>query len=228
MAYILHIETSTKQCSVAIGYKGKFITEKKLLSEKFSHEENVHVFIQKTLEEVNLNISELNAVSISKGPGSFTGLRIGVATAKGICFALDLPLIALNTLELMIQPFIKKKEIDFLIPMLDARRMEVYTAIYDKYGNCVEQTNAHILTESSFQKTVGDSNCLIIGSGAVKFHNIKPKIKAHFSDFIYYPSAKEMCSLSWKLYLNRDFQEINSFEPYYLKDFQTTTPKNSK
>lgn len=228
MAYILHIETSTKQCSVAIGYKGKCISEKKLLSQNYSHEEKLHVFIQEALEEVNLDISELGAVSVSKGPGSFTGLRIGVAAAKGICFALDLPLIAVNTLKLMIQPHLEKKDIDFLIPMLDARRMEVYTAIYDKLGNCIQQTNAHVLTESSFQKIVGDSNCFIIGNGALKFQNIKPRIKAYFSESIYHPSAKDMCSLSWEHKLNRNYEDINSFEPYYLKDFQTTLPKNNK
>ncbi len=227
MAYILHIETSTKQCSVAIGYKGKCISEKKLLSEHYSHEEKLHVFIQEALQEVNLNISELGAVSVSKGPGSFTGLRIGVATAKGICYALDLPLIAIDTLKLMIQPYLKKKDIDFLIPMLDARRMEVYTAIYDNYENCVQQIKAQVLTENSFHKVVGDRNCLIIGNGAVKFQNIKPKIKAYFSEYIYYPSAKDMCLLSWKHKLNRNYQDINTFEPYYLKDFQATLPKNS-
>ena len=228
MAYILHIETSTKQCSVAIGYKGKCISEKKLLSEHYSHEEKLHVFIQEALQEVNLNISELGAVSVSKGPGSFTGLRIGVATAKGICYALDLPLIAIDTLKLMIQPYLKKKDIDFLIPMLDARRMEVYTAIYDNYENCVQQIKAQVLTENSFHKVVSDRNCLIIGNGAVKFQNIKPKIKAYFSEYIYYPSAKDMCSLSWKHKLNRNYQDINTFEPYYLKDFQATLPKNTK
>ena len=228
MAYILHIETSTKQCSVAIGYMGKCISEKKLLSQHYSHEEKLHIFIKDALEEVNLKISELNAVSVSKGPGSFTGLRIGVAAAKGICYALDLPLIAVNTLKLMIQPYLKKKEIDFFIPMLDARRMEVYTAIYDKLGNCIQQTNAHVLTDSSFHKMVGDGNCLIIGNGAVKFQNIKPKIKAFFSESIYYPSAKDMCSLSWEHNFNRNYQDIKLFEPYYLKDFQTTLPKNNK
>ena len=228
MAYILHIETSTKQCSVAIGYKGKCISEKKLLSQNYSHEEKLHVFIQEALDEVNLDISELDAISVSKGPGSFTGLRIGVAAAKGICYALDLPLIAVNTLKLMIQPYLEKKEIDFFIPMLDARRMEVYTAIYDQLGNCIQQTNAHVLTDSSFHKMVGDGNCLIIGNGAVKFQNIKPKIKACFTESIYYPSAKDMCSLSWEHNLNRNYQDINLFEPYYLKDFQTTLPKNNK
>ena len=228
MAYILHIETSTKQCSVAIGYKGKCISEKKLLSQNYSHEEKLHVFIQEALDEVNLDISELDAISVSKGPGSFTGLRIGVAAAKGICYALDLPLIAVNTLKLMIQPYLEKKEIDFFIPMLDARRMEVYTAIYDQLGNCIQQTNAHVLTNSSFHKMVGDGNCFIIGNGAVKFQNIKSKIKACFSESIYYPSAKDMCSLSWEHNLNRNYQDINLFEPYYLKDFQTTLPKDNK
>ena len=112
--------------------------------------------------------------------------------------------------------------------MLDARRMEVYTAIYDKLGNCIQQTNAHVLTESSFQKIVGDSNCFIIGNGALKFQNIKPRIKAYFSESIYHPSAKDMCSLSWEHNLNRNYEDINSFEPYYLKDFQRTLPKKNK
>ncbi|MFL2613507.1 MAG: tRNA (adenosine(37)-N6)-threonylcarbamoyltransferase complex dimerization subunit type 1 TsaB, partial [Flavobacteriaceae bacterium] len=118
MSYILHLETSTQQCSVALAKGGTCISKKKLLAENFSHSEKLHLFIQDVINEAGIVISDLEAIAISKGPGSYTGLRIGVAAAKGLCFALDLPLIAINSLTIMVQPFFDKKDFDFLIPML--------------------------------------------------------------------------------------------------------------
>ena len=135
MSYILHLETSTQQCSVALAKDGRCISKKKLLTENFSHSEKLHLFIQDVINKAGIVISDLEAIAISKGPGSYTGLRIGVAAAKGLCFALDLPLIAINSLTIMVQPFFDKKDFDFLIPMLDARRMEVYTSVFNKRQN---------------------------------------------------------------------------------------------
>lgn len=225
MAYIIQLETTTKQCSVALSYKGNCISKKVLLAEHFSHDEKLHVFIQEVLQEASVGFSELDAVSISKGPGSYTGLRIGVAAAKGLCFALDLPLIGIHTLELMVQPFIGKAEYVFFIPMLDARRMEVYTAVFDNSKTWIQETNALVLEAQSFYDLLGDSPCLVFGNGASKFKTLQPKINAHFTETISYPSAEDMSSLAWLEFQKKNFEDLATFEPFYLKDFQTTPPK---
>ena len=222
MSYILNLETTTKQCSVAIGHKGKCIAAKQLLSEDYSHGEKLHLFIQNVLEKAKLELSQLDAVAISKGPGSFTGLRIGTAAAKGLCFSLGLPLIGLNTLEIMVNPFFGKNQFDYIIPMLDARRMEVYTAIFDNKKKCILKTNAMILSENSFHSKVGKSSCLIIGNGATKFQSLNPNINTRFYDTVHYPSAKDMCFMAKEKFKNKDFEELILFEPFYLKDFYTT------
>ncbi|MDG1191303.1 MAG: tRNA (adenosine(37)-N6)-threonylcarbamoyltransferase complex dimerization subunit type 1 TsaB [Flavobacteriaceae bacterium] len=224
MAYIIQLETTTKQCSVALGYKGNCISKKVLLAEHFSHDEKLHVFIREVLQEASVGFSELDAVSISKGPGSYTGLRIGVAAAKGLCFALDLPLIAIHTLELMVQPFIGKAEYAFFIPMLDARRMEVYTAVFDNSKTWIQETNALVLEAQSFYDLLGDSPCLVFGNGASKFKTLQPKINAHFTETVSYPSAEDMSRLAWLEFQKKNFEDLATFEPFYLKDFQTTTP----
>ena len=225
MSYILHLETSTQQCSVALAKDERCISKKKILAENFSHSEKLHLFIQDVINEAGIVISDLEAIAISKGPGSYTGLRIGVAAAKGLCFALDLPLIAINSLTIMVQPFFDKRDFDFLIPMLDARRMEVYTSVFNKRQNIKMQTKALVLSEDSFVNIVQNGNCLIIGNGASKFKILNPKIDAHFNKEIHYPSAEDMCLLAWNKFKNKNFEVLASFEPYYLKDFQTTSSK---
>lgn len=225
MAYIIQLETTTKQCSVALSYKGNCFSKKVLLAEHFSHDEKLHVFIREVLQEASVGFSELDAVSISKGPGSYTGLRIGVAAAKGLCFALDLPLIGIHTLELMVQPFIGKAEYAFFIPMLDARRMEVYTAVFDNSKTWIQETNALVLEAQSFYDLLGDSPCLVFGNGASKFKTLQPKINAHFTETVSYPSAEDMSRLAWLEFQKKNFEDLATFEPFYLKDFQTTTPK---
>lgn len=225
MAYIIQLETTTKQCSVALSYKGNCISKKVLLAEHFSHDEKLHVFIREVLQEANVGFSELDAVAISKGPGSYTGLRIGVAAAKGLCFALDLPLIGIHTLELMVQPFIGKAEYVFFIPMLDARRMEVYTAVFDNSKTWIQETNALVLEAQSFYDLIGDSPCLVFGNGASKFKTLQPKINAHFTETVSYPSAEDMSRLAWLEFQKKNFEDLATFEPFYLKDFQTTPPK---
>ena len=224
MAYIIQLETTTKQCSVALSYKGNCISKKVLLAEHFSHDEKLHVFIREVLQEASVGFSELDAVSISKGPGSYTGLRIGVAAAKGLCFALDLPLIGIQTLELMVQPFIGKAEYVFFIPMLDARRMEVYNAVFDNSKTWIQETNALVLEAQSFYDLLGDSPCLVFGNGASKFKTLQPKINAHFTETVSYPSAEDMSRLAWLEFQKKNFEDLATFEPFYLKDFQTTTP----
>jgi|TARA_B110000093_G_scaffold37130_1_gene38865 tRNA threonylcarbamoyladenosine biosynthesis protein TsaB len=224
MNYILHIDTTTKKCSVALAQDGELMIQKELLSEEFSHSEQLHPFIEEVLKESGLKSSSLSAIAISKGPGSYTGLRIGVAAAKGLCFALDLPLIALNTLEIMVQPY-EVSPYSFIIPMLDARRMEVYTAIFDETKKWIQETTAEVLTENTFTSIVNEQSCLIIGDGAIKFKTLYPKINASYSSEIHYPVAKDMITLAWKKFNAKEFEDLAYFEPFYLKDFQTTPPK---
>jgi tRNA threonylcarbamoyladenosine biosynthesis protein TsaB len=224
MNYILHIDTTTKKCSVALAQDGELMIQKELLSEEFSHSEQLHPFIEEVLKESGLKSSSLSAIAISKGPGSYTGLRIGVAAAKGLCFALDLPLIALNTLEIMVQPY-EVSPYSFIIPMLDARRMEVYTAIFDETKKWIQETMAEVLTENTFTSIVNEQSCLIIGDGAIKFKTLYPKINASYSSEIHYPVAKDMITLAWKKFNAKEFEDLAYFEPFYLKDFQTTPPK---
>ena len=224
MNYILHIDTTTKKCSVALAQDGELMIQKELLSEEFSHSEQLHPFIEEVLKESGLKSSSLSAIAISKGPGSYTGLRIGVSAAKGLCFALDLPLIALNTLEIMVQPY-EVSPYSFIIPMLDARRMEVYTAIFDETKKWIQETTAEVLTENTFTSIVNEQSCLIIGDGAIKFKTLHPKINASYTNEIHYPVAKDMITLAWKKFNAKEFEDLAYFEPFYLKDFQTTPPK---
>ena len=224
MNYILHLDTTTKKCSVALAQNGELMIQKELLTEEFSHSEQLHPFIEEVLKESGLKASSLSAIAISKGPGSYTGLRIGVAAAKGLCFALDLPLIALNTLEIMVQPY-EVSPYSFIIPMLDARRMEVYTAIFDETKKWIQETMAEVLTENTFTSIVNEQSCLIIGDGAIKFKTLYPKINASYSSEIHYPVAKDMIALAWKKFNAKEFEDLAYFEPFYLKDFQTTPPK---
>ena len=224
MNYILHIDTTTKKCSVALAQDGELMIQKELLSEEFSHSEQLHPFIEEVLKESGLKSSSLSAIAISKGPGSYTGLRIGVAAAKGLCFALDLPLIALNTLEIMVQPY-EVSPYSFIIPMLDARRMEVYTAIFDETKKWIQETMAEVLTENTFTSIVNEQSCLIIGDGAIKFKTLHPKINASYTNEIHYPVAKDMITLAWKKFNAKEFEDLAYFEPFYLKDFQTTPSK---
>ena len=226
MAYILHIETSTKQCSVALAYRGKPLSSRVLNSESFSHNEKLHLFISEVLEEANLKPKQLDAISVSKGPGSYTGLRIGVAAAKGFCFALDIPLIALNSLEILVQG-VTQAEVELIIPMMDARRMEVYTAIFDGSKNWINQTSALVLNQDSFKEIVKDKTVLFLGNGTNKFQELIPEINLTHSFENNYPNAIDMVELTWGKYISEDFESLAYFEPFYLKDFQTTTPKKN-
>ena len=226
MAYILHIETSTKQCSVALAYKGKPLSSRVLNSESFSHNEKLHLFISEVLEEANLKPKQLDAISVSKGPGSYTGLRIGVAAAKGFCFALDIPLIALNSLEILVQG-VTQAELELIIPMIDARRMEVYTAIFDGSKNWINQTSALVLNQNSFKEIVKDKTVLFLGNGTNKFQELIPEINLTYSFENNYPNAIDMVELTWKKYISEDFESLAYFEPFYLKDFKITTPKKN-
>jgi tRNA threonylcarbamoyladenosine biosynthesis protein TsaB len=215
MPIILNIETATKNCSVALAKEGKTIVCKELATENFSHAEKLHVFIEQILVESNVQFSELNAIAVSQGPGSYTGLRIGVSSAKGFSYALNIPLIAVDTLQLIAKQINIDKGI--ILPMIDARRMEVFSAMYDSNYNQIRATQAEIIDESSYQEI--SETIHLVGDGIGKFTNTLTNEKFVFHNEVVYPSANEMSALSFEKFQNSDFVDVAYFEPFYLKDF---------
>ena len=227
---ILHIETSTNICSVALS-KGEQLLALKESEEDKAHARLLSIFIKQVFEESKLKIEDINAISISMGPGSYTGLRIGVSTAKGLCYGLNIPLIAINTLELLScsainSPFIKNeiKYSDFLCPMIDARRMEVYTCLFNPLVNKIGNVSAEIIFENSFIKELENHRVFFFGNGADKCKNVINHKNAIFIDEIK-PSAQSMIKRSLIKYKNKSFVNLPYFEPLYLKDFVPTISK---
>ena len=204
MSTILHIETSTKNCSVSIANCGELISLKEINTGDYSHAEMLHPLINKALQESKLTIKDIEAIAVGKGPGSYTGLRIGVSAAKGLCFANDIPLISINSLEILAQTM--NIDSGLIIPMIDARRMEVYAAIYDKNYNSIRETKAEIIDSQSF---------LDLHENAVFIENA-------------FPSAKEMTTISFHKFKNKTTEDVAYFEPFYLKDFIATQEKKKK
>ncbi|MGV6844712.1 MAG: tRNA (adenosine(37)-N6)-threonylcarbamoyltransferase complex dimerization subunit type 1 TsaB [Lutibacter sp.] len=224
MSILLNIETATKNCSVSVAKNGEILSLKEINNGSYSHAESLHNLILETLKEAQVKMEELKAVAISKGPGSYTGLRIGVSAAKGLCFALNIPLISTETLKALAMKI--KVESGIIIPLLDARRMEVYTAIFNYDYQRKSNTEAKIIDELSFSNWLAEHKVYFLGDGAEKCTQIIQHKNAHFimNEF---PSAKEMATLSYKKYKQHQFEDVAYFEPYYLKDFQVTKPKKS-
>ncbi len=220
--YILNIETATKNCSVSISKNGNLIALKEICEANFSHAEKLHGFIKDTLQESKIEFNDLSAVAISKGPGSYTGLRIGVSSAKGLCFALDIPLISTLTLEALAHA--AKIERGYIIPMLDARRQEVFTAVFDENYHLIKETYNYILDENSYAEYLNISKVTFIGDGVTKTKDIINHENTIFLEG-YFPSAKEMAPLSYTKFLKSDFEDVAYFEPFYLKDFHVTVSK---
>ena len=223
---ILHIETSSKNCSVAISDGEEILCLCEEVSENYKQSESLHTFIEWALEGAEIALKDLDAVSLGKGPGSYTGLRIGAASAKGFCYGLKIPLIATNSLETMIEPFLNK-DYDFISPLIDARRMEVYTAIFEgKTGEMLTDTEAKILDETSFQEFVG-KKVIFVGDGAKKAKEILQLTNAEFNDSIY-PSAKYLIKRALEKFNKDELEDTAYFEPFYLKDFQGVKKKKSE
>ncbi|WP_289023558.1 tRNA (adenosine(37)-N6)-threonylcarbamoyltransferase complex dimerization subunit type 1 TsaB [uncultured Salegentibacter sp.] len=216
MALILCLETATTNCSVALSKSGQLLALKEDKSNNYSHAEKLHVFIDEILNENNLGVQNLDAVAVSKGPGSYTGLRIGVSAAKGLCFSLGIPLIAIPTLNSLAAQVELEK--GFIVPMLDARRMEVYASVFDENLDELRETKAEVLDENSFSHFLEKNTTIFVGNGVEKFKAICTHSNARFIlDKL--PSAKEMCSLAEAKYKISDTEDVAYFEPYYLKDF---------
>ena len=225
MSIILNIETATKNCSVCIAKNGNIIAIKELNNGNYSHAEVLHPFIVDILNEANLSSKEIDAVAVSKGPGSYTGLRIGVSAAKGLCFAFDKPLISIDTLTSLSYSISLDK--GFIIPMIDARRMEVYAAVYDENHQQIREIKAEIIDENSYSDYLEKNKVYFLGDGSQKCKEIIKHKNAVFIDDKF-PSAKEMAQLSYDKYKKSDIENVAYFEPFYLKDFVVIPEKKKK
>ena len=223
MSFILNIETATTNCSVSLSKEGKTIVLKEDNDKSYSHAERLHVYIDEVLKEANINSNKLDAISVSKGPGSYTGLRIGVSAAKGLCFALDKPLISISTLGALAHQV--KMDDGIIVSMLDARRMEVYSAIYDSNYNQIRETQAQILDETSFNDYLEQGKVYFIGNGVEKTKTLINHPNAIFIEDKL-PSANDMSLLADTKYKKNDTEDVAYFEPYYLKDFVALKPKS--
>lgn len=224
MAYLLHIETATTNCSVALSQNGNLVQCIENNEPDFRHSDYLHLFIEKLLSKAQVEPKQLSGVTVSMGPGSYTGLRIGVSAAKGLCYANDIPLIAVNSLEVLAASY-SSKESDVLIPMFDARRMEVYALVLNAQKQILQPTHAAIITPESFQEFENKGRLVFFGTGAEKCKKIISLTNCHYVDDIQYPSARHMITLATAKFEANEIEDVAYFEPFYLKDFHTNMPK---
>lgn len=228
MSCILHIETSTSACSVAVSEDGQNVFNKEDLNGP-SHAALLGVFIDEALSFADSHAMPIDAVAVSCGPGSYTGLRIGVSMAKGICYGRNVPLIGLPTLEVLSVPVLLYHDLPedaLLCPMLDARRMEVYAAVYDRALNVKRAIAADIVDENSYLEFLNEAPVYFYGNGAAKCREKIIHPNAHFIDDIH-PLAKMMYPLAEKAVAGEDYKDVAYFEPFYLKEFVASLPKKS-
>ena len=222
---ILTIETSTDCCSAAI------CEEDKVLSERSGREMKIHAsqlvpFIKEVCDESGTDPAGIAAVAVSGGPGSYTGLRVGVSTAKGICFGRSLPLVSVDTLEILATQGMGHDCAPFrIVPFIDARRMEVYTAVFDAQARKLTETEAVILTEESFSDLLSQGPVLFIGTGVEKFRSVCKSPNAFFMEC--HPMAGKMARAAFEAYKKKEFKDIAYFEPFYLKEFMIGVSKKS-
>lgn len=230
MAKILNIETSTSVCSVSLSIDGEVVSIEESHT-KNSHAEQISLFSQKVIIDSGLKFTDLDAVSVSKGPGSYTGLRIGVSTAKGYCYGLDIPLISISTLYAMAVGM--KSSLNYgngtnntlFCPMIDARRMEVYTALFSDDLDKVKAVEAKIIDNESFSDELTNSKLVFAGDGASKCKEVLGhQLNAVFYDD-FHPSASYQCKIAEQKFLHEDFEDTAYFEPYYLKEFIAGKPR---
>ncbi|MBN2214181.1 MAG: tRNA (adenosine(37)-N6)-threonylcarbamoyltransferase complex dimerization subunit type 1 TsaB [Bacteroidales bacterium] len=233
MSYFLCIDTATPVCSVVLTQNKKVLSVKQSTDEK-SHASYLGVFIKQVLNETAMSVNKIDAIAVSKGPGSYTGLRIGVSTAKGLCYGAGIPLISVETLQAMAYGMCLNAADSFTndfiadttlyCPMIDARRMEVYTAVYNYKNQLVKETTAMIVQENSFRSLLHKTRIIFAGNGAKKCEPLLKHKNALFMDKFSH-SASNMVDIVQKAYSKRQFEDLAYFEPYYLKDFIATSPK---
>lgn len=253
MSRILHIETSAEACSIAVSENGLPSAQQTTLIER-SHAGSLHVFINEVMKSLDFDLNDLDAIAVSKGPGSYTGLRIGVSSAKGLCYALEKPLISVGTLDALadftgkvcsehlfnfgndlissqisqIQSALKNIKDSrnlLLCPMTDARRHEVYAAIYDRSGqNKIREIKADIVDENTYSEYLKSNPILFFGSGAMKCVQLINHSNAYFAEQIY-PLSLHMLPIAQQKYKENIFEDVAYFEPFYLKDFAGSIPR---
>jgi len=221
MTYILQIETATRNCSVALARDGQTLICKEIAESGYSHAEKLHVFIEEILKEAQLEFKDLSAIAVSQGPGSYTGLRIGVSAAKGLCYSLNIPLLAIDTLETLARKL--KIENGVILPMIDARRMECYTAVFDQNYKKIKVIQSEIIDENSFSEM--EDTIHFVGDGAAKCKAVLTEAKFIYHDEIEFPSANEMSLIAYDKYKKNDTVDVAYFEPFYLKDFMLPSSK---
>ncbi len=225
---ILLIETATTSCSVALSEGGKVLAVREA-NERNIHATRITLFIEEVMQHAKKEYADLNAIAVSKGPGSYTGLRIGVSTAKGLCYALDIPLISINTLESMAYGLLKQEQnVDltaYLIPMIDARRMEVYTGIYKTDLSVIEEVNAKIIDQNSFDQ-FNDHKLILFGDGSEKFRDLF-SARANIKIVSFENSASHLSVPAHAKLMNGETENMAYFEPFYLKDFVAGKPANT-
>ena len=219
--YILCIETSTEICSVALA-QGERCAALQECNTNNSHAKNMIPFVEEVLRQANVSKNQLNAIAVGVGPGSYTGLRIGVSTAKGLAYSLDIPVIAISTLECIAEPYLTKA--DHCRPMIDARRMEVFTALYNHDGQLLEEPNAKIVDEECFAEELTNFKTVFCGNGAEKCKEVLGKYpNALFqTDPL---SARNMVPIAYRKFQAEQFENVAYFEPFYLKDFVATVSR---
>lgn len=225
MVTILQIETATVVCSAAVSVNGETVALKELAAQNI-HAASLTLFIDEVMRTSGVSYAALDAVAVSKGPGSYTGLRIGVSTAKGICFAADKPLIAIDTLKMMANGFLKEYAgyKGLICPMIDARRMEVFTGLYNPQLAEMLPVTAKIIDDQSYADELGRYHITFIGDGAMKCSETIISSNASFSP-LNFNSATHISPLAFQAYNEGRFEDLAYFEPYYLKDFVITEPK---
>jgi tRNA threonylcarbamoyladenosine biosynthesis protein TsaB len=218
MSLLLQIETATTACSVALTQNGEVLAVKEL-NERNIHAEVITVFIEELFNTTGRTYADLDAIAVSSGPGSYTGLRIGVSTAKGLCYALDKPLIAVETLQAMADTMAARSGDAWLCPMIDARRMEVYTALFDPHGEKIDATSAQIIDEQSFSQVLERHKVLFFGDGAAKCREVLSKYPNASFDTETINSATALTKRALMKLESKQFEDVAYYEPFYLKDF---------
>jgi len=216
--FLLHVETATKVCSVVLSLNGRQVAIKETNSDQYIHGESLNLFIEEVLCDAKIEIQDLNAVSISSGPGSYTGLRIGVSSVKGLCYGLGIPLISISTLDALYFLAREKYTSESICVMLDARRMEVYSQIWGNDGAILKSLSADVLDENSYNEF---DSFVCVGDGAEKMRDIWNPRSIRF-DFSLIPSAAGQIKLAYNKFLVNDFVDVADFVPLYLKEFQST------
>lgn len=222
--FILHLETATRVCSVGLSKDGCIIAQKELEEEGYSHGENLTVFIQDVLRDAACTLQQLSAVSVASGPGSYTGLRIGAATAKALCYSLQIPLIAIDALSSLVQLAREKHPAQTICAVIDARRMEVYNLIADEKGRHLKSISADIVDATSYEQFLP---FVCVGDGTAKLHEVWEN-RSILLDVELKSSARGQATLAYAKFLTNDFEDVAYWEPFYLKDFIAGTPKATK